>query len=190
MTDTSHFETCRQSLKRLRFTTKWRFIITAFSIVINTLMYFAHMYTSATIAWSGQNTFLSFLFLIASLVLGAFILYLSGTAAAYPEKIKPLCLLMGLLILARLTNILLNVFSFLLLLWATQFLQIKKAKWLTEQEGYPYFSERFEEQKENTGYVPFYQTASPEPQSAESSTAEMPGIPEMPDIPEIPEIPE
>lgn len=196
MADTSHFASCQKSMKWLKRTTTWRFIITAFSLVINSMMYFLNMFKQATFDWSPGNTFLSFIFLIASLVLGAYILYLSGSAAAYPEKPKILGILVAVLVLARLTNIVLNVFSFLILLWATQFFQVKKAKWLTEQEGYPYFSERFEEQKVSNEYIPPYSLHDPQPacdnavQLPEGNdfTVQMPAV--MPDIPEMPGIPE
>lgn len=202
MPNATHYTACLRSMKRLKFTTKWRFILTAFSLVINSLTYFLRMYTQATLGMSPGDSFLAFVFLVASLVLGGYILYVAGSAAAYPEKTKTLCILIALLLLARLTNIVLNVFTLLIPLWATQFFQIKKAKWLIEQEGYPYFSERFEEQKLHTEYVPTYTTGNdvqpyspvkmpeisemPDNDVQPHSPVEMPGISEIPDIPEIP----
>lgn len=154
--DISHYPKCLKRMKFHKRTASARFILTALFLVINTIMFPAAAFFRSTLMYSGdapRDVVLSFLFMIASIVVSVFILPLAASIAAEPTNVRKICLLLGILIVCLLLNILLFPCWWLVEVWATQLLEVKSNRWLREQEGYPYFNERMHEmEKRGTQY--------------------------------------
>lgn len=80
-----------------------------------------------------------------------------------------------------------------LIVYITEVPEIRKMKWIMQQEGYPYFSERFSEQLENTEYVPMHKLdgiKTPKKEEVQMFTetfgaeGEMPSV-SLDDLPEL-----
>ncbi|HAJ97686.1 MAG TPA: hypothetical protein DCO72_08120 [Ruminococcus sp.] len=80
-----------------------------------------------------------------------------------------------------------------LIVYTTEIPEIRKMRWIMQQEGYPYFNERFSEQLEHTEYVPIHKLdgiKTPKKENAQTFTesfgaeGEMPSV-SLDDVPEL-----
>ena len=81
----------------------------------------------------------------------------------------------------------------LLIVYLTEIPETRKMKWVMEQEGYPYFSERFSEQLEKSEYVPLHKLDGKKSKKQENvqkftetfgAEGEMPSV-SLDDVPEL-----
>lgn len=148
--DTSHYDECRSIMERHKRNHKKRFTLLFILCVMNGYFHIVPMpmlradgaFARNAIFTSGFGyAVLAFLVTIALLVVGFL---------ATPEKPKLIrvgFLLLGICLLFRLVNSVILMIIFVLFLMALY--ESKKAAWVMQQPGYPYFSERFYEQMEN-----------------------------------------
>ena len=112
---------------------------------------------------------------------------------AEPKRPIAVYVLLGLLLVALLSQL----FAWwcavpLLIVYLTEIPEIRKMKWIMEQEGYPYFSERFSEQSEIHEYVPMHKLdgKKSKPEEVQKFTetfgaeGEMPSV-SLDDVPEL-----
>ena len=182
MSETSHYPKCQTMMRKIAKHNSIRLIAVAVILFLNIpvaitplvsrygliLLIFALLYTAGIL--------ISFLF-------------------AVPETPK-ICIIPGILILMGLiSGWLFFVFAFILLMllgWVIP--DYKKLEWLKTQEGYPQFSERFDEQMQKFGkeYQPEYriqpvqETEMPDvsretPAEESASTSESVVMPDIPD---------
>ena len=181
--DMSHYDKCRTMMMKHKKNHMLRVSLVAFLMLIN-----AYVRVIRSPIDNHASYLFGFFFGVGILIYCIIILTIG--LFAIPEKPKLLaitCILLLIGIIGKWFALYLGIPMLLLFLW--QIPETKQAIWIKQQEGYPYFNERFTEQMRNFGKE--YQ---PEHQFDDLHDIEMPDIPETPSldfvVKEMPSIPE
>ncbi|MDE6005233.1 MAG: hypothetical protein K2G88_07590 [Oscillospiraceae bacterium] len=155
--DMSHYGKCRMMMRKHEQHHMLRFKLVAFLMLIN-----AYMHIHSPI----EQGISILIYSIITLAIGLF---------AVPEKPKLLAITCILLFIGIIFGwIAWHIGMIMLGLFLLQIPETKQAVWIKQQEGYPYFNERFTEQMQNFGKE--YQ---PEHKFDNLHDEEMPSIPEF-----------
>ncbi len=148
--DTSHYDECRSIMERHKRNHKKRTTLLFILIIMNGYFHIVPMpmlradgaFARNAIFTSGFGyAVLAFLVSIGLLAVGFL------ATSEKPTLIRVGFVLIGISLIFGLINPIILLFIFVLFLLAL--FETKKAAWVKQQPGYPYFSERFYEQMEN-----------------------------------------
>ncbi len=183
-TDTSHYDKCRTAMHTHETNHKYRMAVLFVLSITNGFFHIMPLGQKIPIAGLYLGM-LAWLYMILLLVLAFF---------ATAERPKVFWIFYALLALAAPARMMAAWVAILLLIvFFKQFSECRNAAWMKLQPGYPYFSERFEEQLTASarGFQPRHQfretPAEMQDVSVPEPAAESPKTTEMPDIPTIPE---
>ncbi len=148
--DTSHYDECRSIMERHKRNHKKRFTLLFILCVMNGYFHIVPMPMLRADGVFARNAIFTSGFGYALLAFFVSIALLAVGFLATPEKPKLIrvgFLLLGICLLFGLVNSVILMIIFVLFLLAM--FESKKAAWVMQQPGYPYFNERFYEQMEN-----------------------------------------
>lgn len=162
MADTSHYAHCRTLMMKFKKNHFRRLILTAIVLVLN---FYVHVLTFG-VKYGGPSfeaaqalgvgvSMLPFGMGMATLICSIIALVLAFFTEVQRQKL--VFFLIGLIVLCALADFIHWLLAALIVVcWLTHIKDLLNFRWVKEQPGYPHFSERFEEQLENSEYKPMH----------------------------------
>lgn len=200
MVDTSNYAHCRTLLAKIKRMHIRRLVVLAVLLILNFYVHalafgvkYAGPAMEVAVSMGGTGvSMLPFGMGMATLICSIITIVLGIFAEAKRPKLT--FILMGLVLACAFADFYNKILAVIILvMYGLAIKEIMNYRWLKEQPGFPMFSERFDEQQENSEYKPLYkmdgksQGVMTELSEDESDpfmlqrSAEMPGIPEIPD---------
>lgn len=172
MIDTSHYEQCREILQKHQSHFRIRLALLFLLLIMN---FFVQMYEYVKVLVDYRGFHMAVGTVAVS---GAAIIFGLFASPDHPKVVRTL---LGILIFGYLFNwINMLICMGLVIVYLTELPECRQAQWVMQQPGYPYFSERFEEQKLHSGFRSVHKLDGR--RHAVMQNAEQPAMP--PDDPE------